>query len=214
MAYTIYIIFGLIVFGILSSLIWRLASHRHQIPCPAWLGWMVELDNPFARVIHAQFVVDHLGLEPGMSALDAGCGPGRVTLPLAQAVGPHGEVLAMDVQAGMLDRVRAKVQDSGLQNVRYLQAGLGQGHLPPNHFDRAVLVTVLGEIPDQITALKALHRALKPGGLLSVSETIFDPHFQRRQTVLQAAQAAGFREKTFFGNRLAYTTHLEKTIEG
>jgi predicted methyltransferase len=62
--------------------------------------------------------------------------------------------------------------------------------------------------------LKALHRALKPGGLLSVSETIFDPHFQRRQTVLQAAQAAGFREKAFFGNRLAYTTHLEKTIEG
>ena len=146
-----------------------------------------------------------MGLEPGMKVLDAGCGPGRLTLPLAEAVGPQGEVLAMDVQDGMLARVRAKVQASGLQNVRYLQAGLGEGELPLNYYDRALLVTVLGEIPDQIAALREIHNALKPGGIISVTEVIFDPHFQHRETVLHAAEAAGFREKNLLGKRLAYT---------
>jgi hypothetical protein len=41
---------------------------------------MVELDNPLTRVNRAQFIVDHLGLEPGMSVLDAGCGPGQQRL--------------------------------------------------------------------------------------------------------------------------------------
>jgi len=78
MSYGVTILVGLvvlIVLGFLVNLIWRLASQRQELPCPSWLGWMVELDNPFTRVNHAQFIVDHLGLEPGMKALDAGCGP-------------------------------------------------------------------------------------------------------------------------------------------
>jgi ubiquinone/menaquinone biosynthesis C-methylase UbiE len=123
-------------------------------------------------------------------------------------------VFALDVQAEMLARVREKVQAAGLQNVQYLQGGLGEGKLPQAHFDRAVLVTVLGEIPDQVAALKEIYGALKPGGVLSVTEVIFDPHFQRRETVLQAAWAAGFKEKNLFGRSLAYTLHLEKLAAG
>jgi ubiquinone/menaquinone biosynthesis C-methylase UbiE len=210
MTYAVYIVLGLIVVGVLVNLIWRVLSNRQALPCPSWLGWMVELDNPFTRVNHARFIVDHLGLEPGMKVLDAGCGPGRVTLPLAEAVGPQGEVVALDVQDEMLARVRAKAEAAGLTNVRYLQAELGEGKLPLGDFDRIVLVSVLGEIPRQAAALQELHAALKPGGLLSITEVIFDPHFQGRQRVRRLAQAAGFREKAFLGKRLAYTMHLEK----
>jgi len=206
----VYAILGLVVLGILVSLIWRILSSRQSVPCPSWLGWMVELDNPFTRVNHAQFIVDHLGLERGMSVLDAGCGPGRVTLPLAEAVGPQGEVVALDVQDEMLARVHEKVDAAGLENVRYLQAELGGGRLPANAFDRAVLVSVLGEIPHQAAALRELYDALKPGGILSVTEVIFDPHFQGRRSVLRLAEAAGFRERAFMGKRLAYTMHVEK----
>lgn len=171
---------------------------------------MVELDNPFTRVNRARFIIEHLDLAPAMKVLDAGCGPGRLTLPLAEEVGPQGEVLAMDSQDGMLERVREKVQASGLQNVRYLQAGLGEGQLPLSYYDRALLVTVLGEIPDQRAALTEIYDALKPGGMLSVTEVIFDPHFQRRETVRRNAESAGFTEENFSGRRLAYTMHFKK----
>jgi ubiquinone/menaquinone biosynthesis C-methylase UbiE len=75
-------------------------------------------------------------------------------------------------------------------------------------------VSVLGEIPDREAALKEIYQALKPGGILSVTEVIFDPHFQRRSTVASLAGAVGFREKTFFGNQVAFTMNLEKPVAG
>lgn len=202
----LYIILGLIAIGVIASLIWR----RDSLPCPSWLAWMVEMDNPFTEVNRARVIVGLLELAPGMRVLDAGCGPGRLTLPLAETVGPLGEVTALDIQDEMLARVRRKVETVGFQNVKFLRAGLGEGKLPQAYFDRALLVTVFGEIPDQESALKEIYKALKPGGVLSVTEVIFDPHFHRRETVLKVAQAAGFKEKNFFGKKLAYTMHLEK----
>ena len=210
---TAFIILGFIALVILVNLLWRALSDRQNLPCPAWLGWMVELDNPFTRVSRAEFIVDHLQLEPGMKILDAGCGPGRVTIPLAQAVGPGGKVTALDMQPGMLAQVRAKAGAAGAENIRTLRAELGSGILPQNEFDRIILVSVLGEIPDQSAALEELFAALKPGGVLSVTEVVFDPHFQPRPKVEALAGATGFSEKDFLGKKLAYTLHLEKPGE-
>ena len=202
----LYIALGVIVLAAVASLIWR----RDSLPCPTWLAWMVEMDNPFTEVNRARVIVGLLELTPGMTVLDAGCGPGRLTLPLAETVGSGGEVTALDIQEGMLARVRAKVESAGLQNVKYLHTGLGEGKLPQAYFDRAVLVTVLGEIPKRESAFKEIYGALKPGGIVSVTEVIFDPHFQSHEAVLKIAQTAGFKEKNFFGRKLAYTTHFKK----
>jgi ubiquinone/menaquinone biosynthesis C-methylase UbiE len=142
--------------------------------------------------------------------LDAGCGPGRVAIPLARHVGPQGEVVAMDIQAGMLERAREKAAAANLTNIRFLEGGLGEGKLGRNRFDRSVLVTVLGEVPDREAALREIFDALKPGGILSVTEIIFDPHFQSRPTVARLARSVGFREQAFHGNRVAFTLNLEK----
>ena len=196
----------------LVSLVWRFASRRHSLPCPDWLRWLVELDNPFTKTNRARFIVDTLGLSEGMTVLDAGCGPGRLTVPLAKDVGPTGQVVALDIQAGMLARVKVKVEEAHCSNVSFVAAALGDDALPEGHFDRAVLVTVLGEIPDRAAALGALFRALKPGGILAIVEVIFDPHFQSRSVVSGLAAAAGFQERAFFGHRLAYVIHFEKAI--
>ena len=198
------------VIGMLVTVVWRFSSRRHSLPCPVWLRWMVELDNPFTKTNRAAFIVEHLNLEKGMYVLDAGCGPGRLTIPVAREVGSNGRVVAMDIQLGMLDRVTKKAAESNLNNIDFIHAGLGDNKLEADHFDRALLVTVLGEIPDRAAALKEIFNVLKPGGILSVTEVIFDPHFQRRSTVTAQAGAAGFREKAFFGNKVAYVLHLEK----
>ncbi|MCG6872671.1 MAG: methyltransferase domain-containing protein [Gammaproteobacteria bacterium] len=199
-----------IVAMVLVATTWRLASRRQSLPCPVWLRWLVELDNPFTKTNRAAFVVETLALSPGMTVLDAGCGPGRVTIPLANSVGPAGRVVALDIQPGMLARAKTRTEAAGHTNVEFVAAALGDDKLPAHYFDRAVLVTVLGEIPDRAGALAELFSALKPAGILAIVELIFDPHFQSRGTVTGLAMATGFRERAFFGHSLAYVIHFEK----
>ena len=203
------IILGIVALVILT-LSWRRASRSHALPCPVWLAWMVELDNPFTRTNRAAFIVDRLDVQSGMDVLDAGCGPGRVTIPLAKAVGREGRVVALDVQEGMLARIRKKATSQGLDNIELLHAALGEGQLPYNQFDRALLVTVLGEIPDRERALAELFSCLKPGGVLAVTEVIFDPHFQRRSTVTRLCTQVGFAEHDFVGNQIAFIQNFIK----
>lgn len=202
------LIFLLCVLGA-SMGAWRLISQRYSLPCPSWLGWLVEKENPFAKENRSSEIIHHLNLLPGMKVLDAGCGPGRLTLPLAKKL-PQGKVTALDSQERMLFKTRMKISDAGLENVDYLLAEIGEGKLPNETFDRALLVNVLGEIPNQLQALSEIFRSLPSGGILSVTETIFDPHFQRKKKVMQLAFQTGFVEGDYFGNFLAYTLHLIK----
>jgi SAM-dependent methyltransferase len=201
---------GLITLGLVLIFGWRFASRRYLLPCPFWLRWLVEFDNPFTETNRAGAIIEHISLQPGMRVLDIGCGPGRLTIPIAVRVGPQGEVTAVDVQPGMLRRVKQKAQAANLNNIQFLQAGAGEAKLAHNHADRALLVTVLGEIPNREAALKEIFEALKPGGILSVTEVIYDPHFQSRITLLRLAGKAGFREHGFYGNKYSFTLNFEK----
>ena len=204
------IISSIVILIVVLTLVWRFISNRRSLPCPSWLSWMVEMDNPFTKTNRASVIIDLLGLQPGMKVLDAGCGPGRLAIPAAKAIGSQGELTALDLQAGMLARVQEKARTAGLSNIRLIQVELGKGKVEKAYYDRAMLVTVLGEIPEQEAALQEIYQALKPGGILSVTEVIFDPHFQSRESVQRVAGRVGFREAGFFGKRLAYTMHFEK----
>jgi ubiquinone/menaquinone biosynthesis C-methylase UbiE len=206
----LYICLGLVCFIVIANVAWRFASRRFALPCPVWLRWLVEFDSPLAKTYRSEAIIRHLGLQPGMRVLDVGCGPGRVAIPAAKQVGSQGEVIAIDVQPGMIGRAREKAQAAGLSNIRFLQFAMGQGKLDVPPADRAMLVTVLGEIPDRQAAVSQIFEALRPGGVLSVTETLFDPHYQSRRTITKLACAAGFQEKAYFGNCLAFTINFEK----
>jgi ubiquinone/menaquinone biosynthesis C-methylase UbiE len=205
---------GFILVIIFVALAWRFASRRASVPCPVWLRWLVEADNPLSGINRASVIVKRLDLQPGMKVLDLGCGPGRLTIPIAKQLGAHGEVVAVDIQGGMLRQAQKKAQAARLTNVQFLQVSAGEGKLPRSQFDRAVLVTVLGEIVDREAALQEVFDSLKPGGFLSVTETVLDPHFQTRGAVLRLARTAGFVEKAFYGSRFSFTLNLEKTVGG
>jgi ubiquinone/menaquinone biosynthesis C-methylase UbiE len=102
------------------------------------------------------------------------------------------------------------VREGGLANVEIVRARLGEGALPAEAFDVALLVTVLGEIPLRLTALREIHRALRPGGVLSVTEVLPDPHYQPLARVRALAREAGFRERALASGWLSYTLDLER----
>ncbi len=182
---------------------------RYGPACPYWLSGLLE--NPLVDAIAgAQKLLDALQVEPGMSFLDVGSGPGRVTIPAAQRVGPTGQVTALDIQPEMLAKVRERAAHAGIQNIRLVEGGAGMGLLEENQFDRAVLVTVLGETPDRAAVMGEIHKALKPGGRLAVAEYLPDPDFQTQTAVRRYALAAGFKEAGITGKPWGYILILEK----
>ncbi|MCX6025229.1 MAG: class I SAM-dependent methyltransferase [Chloroflexi bacterium] len=187
---------------------WRTLSRMRALPCPPWLMWLLE--NPFARRRTYTPMLERLALSPGLHVLDVGCGYGRLSIPIARLVLPRGEVVGADIQEGMLWMARERAQKSGLANLTLRRAGAGEGLLEPGRYDRALMVTVLGEIPRQAEALQEVRNALKPGGFLSVTELLPDPHYQPVGTVRRLAHAAGFGELAYFGNVLGYTLNLER----
>lgn len=197
---------------VILFLAWMIISRHFSQPCPVWMRW--SLDTPFSGGLSSRTkrTLQYLGLTQGMNVLDAGCGPGRLTIPMAREVGATGHVTAMDLQEGMLDEVRKKAGREDLGNITFLQAGLGEGKLESSAFDRVVLITVLGEVPDRDAAMRELCWALKPGGFLLVEETIRDPHFQGRSTVMSLAGPLGLTEKAFYGGRFNFTILLEKQV--
>jgi ubiquinone/menaquinone biosynthesis C-methylase UbiE len=152
-------------------------SESVPTPCPASNAWVLE--TRLARW-HARRIVRHLDVRPGMRVLDVGCGVGRFTMPLSASVGPSGEVVAFDLQRVMLERTRQKAAALGIANVTTVQGGAGDGRLASLKFDRALMASVLGEIPmhKRAAALSEIREVLEPGGVLYVVEVArFDPDF-------------------------------------
>jgi ubiquinone/menaquinone biosynthesis C-methylase UbiE len=159
-------------------------------PFGASMAWL--LDNPLMRA-NARRYVRRLPVRGGMRVVDVGCGPGRLTVPVARAVGETGEVLAVDLQPSMLERVERRAAGEGLDNVRTMVWAAGDGALPAGRFDVALLIHVLGEFPPdrRPAAMADIASALVPGGALVVAEGGMDPHRQRPETVRALAESAG-----------------------
>jgi ubiquinone/menaquinone biosynthesis C-methylase UbiE len=110
----------------------------------------------------------------------------------------------------MLQRVQQKLKAENVTNVRLLHAGAGEGKTETASFDRAFLVTVLGEIPDKAAALREIYGALKPGGILSITEIFPDPDLQTPGAIRRLAEEAGFEVRSKMGRFPAFTMNLVK----
>lgn len=201
---------GLLAVLVLVGLWWRREGARRAIPCPSWLGWA--LDHPlWERISGAHTILERIGIQPGERVLDVGAGTGRLAIPAALLVSVNGQVAAVDIQPAMLNRLTERAEQAGITNLKVYHMDIsGEVSLEPESFDRAWLVTVLGEIPDKQAALRNIYRSLKPGGILSISEALPDPHYQTHNAILALGRSAGFEPVRYWGNFISYTQNFIK----
>ena len=139
-------------------------------------------------------------------------GPGTYTIGAARNAMPDGRVIAVDVQAAMLEQLRQKAARLGVGNIETQEADAYHLLVADESVDLAFMVTVLAEIPDRQRALAELKRVLKPGGVLAVSELVLDPDYPRQSTVIRWCEAAGFRLEAKHSRVLWYALSFRKPL--
>ncbi len=108
-------------------------------------------------------------LRTGMRVLDVGCGPGSITVGIAQVIGP-GEVVGIDRQSSQIDKGRALAAERGVANVSFELADLYSLPFPHASFDAVFANGVLMHLREPVRALAEVHRVLRPGGVAGVRD--------------------------------------------
>ena len=88
-------------------------SNSNKRVCPVEIAGC--LDNRIRRWIQNPQKILGPYIEEGMIVLDIGCGPGFFSIDMAQMVGKSGRVIAADLQEGMLQKLRDKIQGTELE---------------------------------------------------------------------------------------------------
>jgi ubiquinone/menaquinone biosynthesis C-methylase UbiE len=115
----------------------------------------------------AAFLLPHL--RPGMRLIDCRCGPGSITVDLAQAITP-GEAIGIDLREEALTHGRQLARDRGVSNVTFQAANVYQLPCPDAAFDAAFACAVLQHLAAPLAALTEMRRVLKPGGVLGIMD--------------------------------------------
>ena len=124
--------------------------------------------QPEARALLAR--LGELGLRPGQTALDLGCGPRGILDLLAEAVGPGGRVVGLDADPAHVTAARQFAFSQGLANVEVLAGDARHTGLPAESFDLVHTRTLLATIPEPAEVVAEMARLARPGGLLASQE--------------------------------------------
>lgn len=104
----------------------------------------------------------------GERVLDVACGSGLIAFRAAQAVGPTGQILGVDLSAQMVHVAQQRARERGLSNVDFARMDAESLELPDASFDVALCALGLMYLPDPERALREIRRVLRPGGRLGL----------------------------------------------
>ena len=115
-------------------------------------------------------LLDRVGLRPGQSAIDLGCGPRGILDLLAGRVAPGGRVVGLDADPAHTAMAARFVTDRRLIGVEVVTADARRTGLPPGSFDLVHARTLLVNLTDPAQAVAEMVRLARPGGQVAVAE--------------------------------------------
>jgi len=154
----------------------------------------------FKRHTDPQVLLDTMAIEPGMVVADIGAGVGWFTFRIADAVGPDGQVHALDIQLRTVSILESRAAQPELNphgNVQVHLSSVSSTGLPPASLDLALMAHLDFYLAPTLSAegvamLASTHDTLRPGGRLVVAQ------FMRPDDVIEHLPrhfaAAGFEQ--------------------
>ena len=188
----------------------RQVLQHHDLQSSQLLSYVLGNNNDMQSRHDATRYVEVMGIEPGMTLADIGCGTGFHTLAASGWVGPTGRVYGVDIDAEEVAYVQRRAEALGLTNVTGVVSGPRGLGLPAAGVDRMLLINVLHCMLNGRTEhdpsmrkqvlpfLRSLRAALRPKGLLLVSdqppEVMHDQGGVSLAVARSLMRAAGFAE--------------------
>lgn len=149
-------------------------------------------------------------IKPGMAVMDYGCGSGFFTLAMASMVGPSGKVIAVDLQEGMLEKLRSKIDDSGLTDRIKVHRCQHNRIGSVEKVDFVLAFYVIHELPEQGSFFKEIAAILRDDGKLLMVEPPVHVSSAAFSKSIGIAQKSGLIAKPGPRVLLSKTVILEK----
>jgi ubiquinone/menaquinone biosynthesis C-methylase UbiE len=188
-----------------------------------WMGaeWLLRADREQEE--NAALMMENLKVQPGWTVCDLGSGNGYHALKMSQTVGEKGTILAVDIQAEMLDMLKARAETRGIKNIRTVLGEPWDPKLEAASCDLILLVDVYHEFGHPEQMLKGIHKALKPSGVVALVEfrtedervPIKPEHKMSRAQIYKEWQANGFAiEREYHGLPWQHLVFLRQAKDG
>jgi SAM-dependent methyltransferase len=193
-----------------ERLAWDLCAEKYD-------GYLTRAFAPFSRKLLAL-----AQLQAGYRVLDVASGSGLATFMAAEAVGPGGRIMGVDLSETMVTLARRRATEEGVNNVEFIHMDAEELEFPADSFDAVLCALGLMLFPQPNKALSEMRRVLNTGGAAALSVfgrgskvalraliEPFIPHmppppqrgpsifgFGRTEALEEAARAAGFSDVT------------------
>lgn len=160
------------------------------------------LDNSLRRFLQNPKRILRPFISKGMTVVDLGCGPGFFTVEMARMLSGSGEVVAADLQEGMLEIVGQKIKGTELEKTVKLHKCSEDTTGLTVKADFILAFYMIHEVPDQLKLFKELKSFLKQDGRLLIIEPKFHVDRKAFEAMIEKLGIAGFtiegRPKIFF----------------
>lgn len=162
--------------------------------CPVWVGHL--LANPMRKLIHNPKKILKPYVKENMNVVDFGCAMGFFSLPLAQMTGKNGKVICIDIQDGMLDKLKNRAEKMKLdRQMSFIKCSDENIGLEPmqEKIDFALAFAVVHETLNPRELFRQIHKSLKKNSHFLIAEPILHISKEKFTETVKKAEEEGYK---------------------